>query len=352
MHIIFNPPVNEENKYIENIVKPLVESGCQVHALENFFSGLGHFRSIRVLHLNWFENVDDTSSYKAVIGFLRKMLVLTVIRLSRKKLIWTMHNRISHEKKSGRFSRIITDTLIQWTDMIIIHSYQSRDLLTANHPGIGHKIKYLPHPDFIGSYGSLVVSQEKETEVLRLLFFGAVKPYKNIELLIDAMKEFSGEVKLTIAGKTKTAAYQKKILALASSFENINLVLEFIPDSQIPVLLSNCDLVILPYDLESSLNSGTVMLAFSYQKTVICPEIGTLADMKVMKENFLTYRYESMAEHQLQLKETIKKAIRLRKTDALIFEKMGRNMSAYVSDKHNKAAVGEKLKTIYCSILD
>jgi glycosyltransferase involved in cell wall biosynthesis len=351
MHIIFNPPDNDENKYIENVVKPLLESNFQVHALEGLFSSLGHFRSIRLVHLNWFENIDDTSTYKTIVSFLRKTLVLTILRLSGKKLIWTMHNRISHEKKSGKFSQLITEKLVQWADLIIIHSSQSRNLLITNHPEISDKIKYLPHPDFIGNYGPLVVSKEKNPDILRLLFLGAVKPYKNIELLIDVIREFSGKVKLTIAGKTNSTAYQKKIMALASSAQNLNLILEFIPDSQLPNLLSNCDLVILPYDLASSLNSGTVMLAFSYQKSIICPEIGTLEDMKAMGENFLTYRYQSPSEHPRQLRKSIEKAIRLKNSDKEVFEKMGRNMFEYVSDKHNKAAVGEKLKTIYTSIL-
>src|SRR5690554_2618013 len=132
--IIFNPSENEGNQYIEIMVRPLRENGYRVFPLDNFLSGWAHFRSIRLVHLNWFENVDDSSFRRAFRSFMRKMFVLTIIHWSGKKLVWTMHNRTSHEKKLGFFSRIITKFLVKWSDRIVIHNHRSAQILSAKSP--------------------------------------------------------------------------------------------------------------------------------------------------------------------------------------------------------------------------
>ncbi|MCL6260679.1 glycosyltransferase [Aquiflexum sp. TKW24L] len=350
MEIIFNPPVNKANKYISIMVDALEVSGYRVHPLDNFFSGLKHFNSIKLVHLNWFENLDDTSYTKMISSFIKKSLVLEVIRMSGKKLVWTMHNRVSHEKQSGHLSNILTRKLIRYSHAIIIHCSQSRDLLLEIHPSLASKIHYLPHPDFIESYGP-VVKENDQNGALKLLFLGAIKPYKNIELLIKTAGHLEDKVELTIAGNSKSEDYKKHLSRFAGIFNNIKLKLEFIPDKDIPKLIRGCDLLVLPYALNSSLNSGTVLLAFSYGKTVICPEIGTLADMKEVGSQFLSYDYESEEEHATKLNKMMETAFFLKKSDPEIFRNMGAKMFQYVKDNHSKKMVTEGLKQVYQAVL-
>jgi beta-1,4-mannosyltransferase len=349
MDIIFNPPVNKANKYISIMVDALEESGYRVHPLDDFFSSRKHFRSIKLVHLNWFENLDDTTYPSMLSSFFKKSFVLAVIKMSNKNLIWTMHNRVSHEKQSGFLSNIITEKLIKYSRAIIIHSSQSRDLLLENHPSIGKKIHYLPHPDFIDSYGPTIEGSEQNSK-LKLLFLGAVKPYKNIELLIKTAGHLE-EVELTIAGNPKSEDYRKHLSRFAGIFNNIKLKLEFIPDQDIPQLIGSCDLLVLPYDLHSSMNSGTVVLAFSYGKSVICPEIGTLMDMKAVGTQFLSYYYESEEDHAAKLKKMMETAIHMKTSDPGIFRNMGAKMSDFVKHHHSKTKVADGLKQVYQSVL-
>src|SRR5690554_6115384 len=182
--IIFNPPENKGNKYVEIMVRPLREHGYEVYPLDGFLSDWKHFRSIRLVHLNWFENVDDSSFLRAFRSFMRKMFVLMVVHWSQKKLVWTMHNRTSHEKKLGFFSRTITRFLIKWADRIVIHNNLSAEILSDKSPTAAKKSYYLPHPEFIDVYGPPMEQKKTSSkDVLSLLFIGTVKPYKNIELL-------------------------------------------------------------------------------------------------------------------------------------------------------------------------
>ncbi|MGX7835548.1 glycosyltransferase, partial [Campylobacter fetus subsp. venerealis] len=121
---------------------------------------------------------------------------------------------------------------------------------------------------------------DKSDTRLKLLFLGAIKPYKNIELLIDLAKKFPLDIQLTVAGNPSSDSYRSELEALALDTQNIKLDLTFIPDEELPGYIHESDLLILPYSLASSLNSGTVILAFSYGRTVICPRIGTIDDLK------------------------------------------------------------------------
>jgi glycosyltransferase involved in cell wall biosynthesis len=351
MDIIFNPPDNKANKYIAIMVNPLLESGYRVHSLDSFFSGLRHFRSIKLVHLNWFENLDDTSFAKMISSFFKKSLVLAVIRMSNKKLIWTMHNRVSHEKQSGHLSNILMRKLIRNSNAIIIHCNQSRDLLNDIHPAIASKTHYLPHPDFIDSYGPRV-EENGSNGKLKLLFLGAIKPYKNIELLIKSAGQLLDKVELTIAGYPKSTNYKNHLERFAGIFHNIKLRLEFIPDSEIPKLIGSHDLLVLPYDLNSSLNSGTVLLAFSYGKSVICPQIGTLSDMGDVKGQFLSYRYKSDEDHASKLKKIMELAYQKKKDNPEVFKNMGSAMLQYVKKNNGKKLVSDSLKQVYTSVLN
>lgn len=349
MQLIFNPPDNPENKYIEILVSYLRKKGHNVYPLESLLASRNTFRDIELVHLNWFENITDKSHIEAWKSFLKKIVVLNLIRLSGKPLIWTMHNRMSHEKKTGKLSRILVKKLISWSDAIIIHSHESETQLLAEDPSVMNRVHYLPHPDFIGSYGPTLPSQPHPK--LRLLFIGAVKPYKNLELLIEAVKSFNGAVSLTIAGKPFSESYKSALEQLADGIQEINLQLRFIEDSELPMLLAAADLLVLPYDLGSSLNSGTVLLAFSYQKSVICPWIGTLSDMESEAPNFFAYTYQDSRGHLQALRNTIGEVIELHRSAPDQIKNMGEAMQAYVKVVHEKEKVAQQLEGVYVNLL-
>ncbi|MFC3199359.1 glycosyltransferase family 4 protein [Parapedobacter deserti] len=352
MDIIFNPPVNEENKYIGLLVGELRAKGYRIHPLDTFFSSRRHFRSIKLIHLNWFENIDDSNFFIGLRSFLRKLAVIIVIRLSGKPLVWTMHNRVSHEKGLAFFSRTITRLLLRWSHRIIIHSRQSEEILAAHGAKVRQKAVYMPHPHFIGEYGA----ETNPTELhglkrLSLLFTGMVKPYKNLELLIDVVGEFGDQVQLTIAGKAIDDDYRQQVAYRAGQAGNVTLLPYFIPDSEMGAVLAGADAVVLPYDLSSSLNSGTAILAFSYGKTVICPEIGTISDLGEHMADTFHYQYSDREEHRRALGKQIKQAIALKRRDPQAMDRMGRRLHAYVADAHDSRRIVVTLDNIYRELI-
>src|SRR5690606_38709211 len=159
-------------------------------------------------------------------------------------------------------------------------------------------------------------------------------------------------VRLLIAGNPNSTAYRQKILNMAEDAGNINLRLEFISDTEIPLLIHQSDLLVLPYDLESSLNSGTVLLAFSYKRTVICPEIGTIGDLGPIKDKVLHYRYRTDEEHMKLLTDKIDEAIKMKNDNPLIFKRMGDKVYEHVKKSHAPDLIGERLIKLYHALVD
>jgi len=352
MDIIFNPPANEENRYIQLLVNELRAKGYRVHPLDTIFSSYRHFRAIKLVHLNWFENIDDSSLFTVLRSFLRKLTVLTAIRLSGKPLVWTLHNRTSHEKGAAFFSRVLTRLLVRWSDRIVIHSGQSENVLATYGAKVLERATYVPHPHFIGVYGDAVAGLPREVGTLQLLFIGMVKPYKNLELLIDAVGAFGRRAQLIIAGRATDEGYQRKLVDRAAGAGNVTLLPYFIPDGELVQLLGQADTVVLPYDLASSLNSGTVILAFSYKKTVICPEIGTMSDLDSHIEDTFCYRYDTAEQHRQALLQQMEQALKRKQDDPHALDKMGERLYRHVVAAHDPHRIGDELARLYRYVLD
>lgn len=351
MKIIFNPIDNKENQYIPLLVTPLKEAGFEVHALDDFLSSYKHAKAIRLVHLNWFENVDDSDFFTALRSFFRKLTALTTIKLMRKPLVWTMHNRSSHENRLSFFSRALSHLLMRSADRIIIHSHDSIPLLAKQHPKFAQKAVYLPHPNFIGVYGRALPNKSLQSPLLKLLFIGAIKPYKNIELLIQLANKYAKEMSLVIAGKPVTTDYKRKLEALSKGNKQVSMHLRFIQDQEFPAFLSSADALVLPYDIKSSLNSGTVLLGFSYQKTVICPMIGTISDLRRMQQYVLPYQYETPAQHIEELEKRIVEAIQLKKDQPGLLDEWGQHLFQYVKEEHANNKIGAQLIHLYKELI-
>ena len=349
--IIFNPPDNSENQYIHILVKGIEENGFAVNPLDDLFKSRAHFQSIRLVHLNWFENLDESSKGAMWKSFTRKIVALLAIKASGKKLVWTMHNRLSHEKGSGKLSNILVKLLLKSVDAVVIHCASTETFLREIYPKFRSKILLIPHPHFIDVYGKALELPKNPQEPLKLLFMGAVKPYKNLELLIRVCREFGDAIHLTIAGKPASQDYAEELRRLAFGADQIDLRLGFVEDQQIPDLIGGSDLLVLPYDMRSSLNSGTVILAFSYGRTVICPRIGTIDELAAADSGVFSYTYASESEHESKLRYAIGHVLELKKNDPLALLQMGRTMRAHVQKANDPVVATDGLSKLYRDLL-
>lgn len=336
--IAFEPYENKENKYIEIMQNCIDSLGYKIIPLSRVFE-----KSCKVVFLNWYEDTPyKNNKFKSLISFIKRVIKIILLRLLNKKIIYVFHNKQSHDQNST--SRLLQKFLINQSNIIIIHSKSSEKYIDEKYK---KKLFYIPHPNYIGDYKKskkeLIDNIDCNKPIF--LFIGAVKPYKNIELLIDTARLFP-EIQFIIAGKPANDKYKAELQRLIKNYSNITAMFKFIVDDEIVSLISASDLLVLPYDVKSSLNSGTIFLAFSNKRTVISPRIATLEDLK--NENFyFYYDYESNEEHKIKLENEIRKALEVFKLDKTELKKMGVDAYNYVKTNNSKSKIIERYKDLF-----
>jgi beta-1,4-mannosyltransferase len=318
--------------------------------MKQLFSRFRYFTGTRLIHVNWFENMSSKSNAKLMVELYLRIGLLIFLRKMNFRIVWTMHNALPHDASGAYVKRRMMYYLSKYAHAVVIHSHATLEVLAALNPKAVHKAQYIPHPNYAGIYGPIQV-QSKTSEKLRLLFMGSVKPYKNIELLIEAVEGFEEEVTLLVAGRPYSDAYKASLQELVKSYPHIQLKLEFIENAEIPALIAASDLLIFPYDIRSSLNSGSVILAFSYGRSVICPRIGTILDLREPEDVF-QYGYSNREEHLTALKLQISEAIAVKKQDPSRLLDMGQKLYQEMLHLNSIEKSGDALINLYTNLIN
>lgn len=113
-----------------------------------------------------------------------------------------------------------------------------------------------------------------------LLFFGYIRKYKGLDLLIDALAELvkkDSSYKLLAAGEfyDDEKYYTDKIESLKLQ-THVKLLNKFIPNEEVAKYFEPSDLVVLPY--RSATQSGILSLAYGFYKPVLVTNVGGLAE--------------------------------------------------------------------------
>ena len=124
----------------------------------------------------------------------------------------------------------------------------------------------------------------KKPPKLFLLFFGFIRDYKGLDILINALSDMKNlDVKLLIAGESYIST--KKIRDLINKNGVSNMIIwdrKYIPNSDINLYFSACDAVVLPYRKISQ--SGIIPMAYHFDKLVVSSDIPSLKEHIVEKE--------------------------------------------------------------------
>ena len=101
--------------------------------------------------------------------------------------------------------------------------------------------------------------------------------------------------------------------------------------------------------MKSSLNSGSVILSFSYGRTVISPKVGTI--LEYPEDLVFSYLYRDEQEHVINLAKVIEKVSNIGFSDKEALLNMGEEMFHIVSKVNNKDIVVEAFLNTYKPIL-
>ncbi|MBY0481719.1 MAG: glycosyltransferase [Chitinophagaceae bacterium] len=214
--------------------------------------------------------------------------ILRIIKSNRfSKIVCIADNIIPHEKRPGDHS--FTKYFVQPVDAFITMSAKVlNDLRTFTQT----KAIQTVHPLY-DNFGEALTKEEARahlnlpTDEPIILFFGFIRKYKGLDLLLEAMgilkkeKELNADLqipKLLIAGEfyDDEKLYQQLISDLGIE-DLLELRTGFIADKDVKYYLSASDFVIQPY--KHATQSGVTPLAYHFEKPMLVTRVGGLADM-------------------------------------------------------------------------
>lgn len=286
------------NKYIERMVEAIkiAYPDAQITSYPQI-KNLLSLRGYDYVWLNWFENLPIKNKLRC---FLSKVINLIILKIFGIKIITTFHNRLPHESTNSIFDRFIFWATFRFSYRIIILTSDTKSILTEKYgKSILKKVVLIPHP----TYDCKPKEQNTQNDKFSILFFGHLRPYKNIELIYEAAKAHP-EIPFTVAGKPLNDEYGRELKLAAAKVPNINLISHFLSSDEIDDLIDENTILLLPYDLKSSLNSGVVIHAICKKINLITPKIGTVNQLQ-NKNYIYSYTYNSYEEHLGNLNKMI-----------------------------------------------
>ncbi len=193
-----------------------------------------------------------------------------------------VHNAIPHEKRPG--DMLFTKLVFSLTDYFVVMSGAVRDDLLKVKPSA--KFILTPHPLYE------VFGKPKDKDEAKralgvsgrvVLFFGFIRQYKGLHVLLEAMPKVLKDVPLTlvVAGEfyEDKDSYMEQIERLGLK-GRVNVLDRFIPNEAVGDYFSAADVLVLPY--LSATQSGITQIAFAFDLPVIATSVGGLPE--VVKE--------------------------------------------------------------------
>ncbi|MCQ2136823.1 MAG: glycosyltransferase, partial [Bacteroidales bacterium] len=110
-----------------------------------------------------------------------------------------------------------------------------------------------------------------------ILFFGLIRHYKGLDILLEAFKSLPDDYQLVIAGEPYGSfkTYQD-IIDASGCKERVHLFLKYIKDSQVADYFSVSDLAVLPY--RSATQSGISSIAYHFEVPMVVTDVGGLKE--------------------------------------------------------------------------
>lgn len=208
------------------------------------------------------------------------------------KKVAIIHNLIPHEKRffDFFFNRIF---LAHYDGFVVLSDSVKNELLSIRKDANCIVLKHPPYHQF-GSKMDRQQSNEKlglNPKRKTLLFFGLIRDYKGLDLLLEAFSLLDESYQLVIAGEVYGSLQKYRNLMNKSINKNILFINDFIPNDEVSIYFSAADLCVLPY--KSATQSGIKAIADSFQLPVLTTNVGGLAEsISPNKNGFIIETFE------------------------------------------------------------
>ncbi len=226
-----------------------------------------------IIHYQFFR----LKSIECIFFFVLKFLNI--------KIFHTAHEVLP--TNNYKLESIYDKIIYKLSDVLLVHSERNKNDLIKYYRVAPEKVFVIP----MGGARFYKEEEEINTETARerlkidlskkvILFFGAIKLYKGLDVLLRAINHYDkNDLVLIIAGAFDSKELEAEIIsAIKNVNKNVQIITKFgyVKPSEIPIIFSASDIVVLPY--KRITHSGVVHLAYSFAKPVLATKVGDFED--------------------------------------------------------------------------
>jgi glycosyltransferase involved in cell wall biosynthesis len=202
------------------------------------------------------------------------LAISSTLRRTRTAVI--CHNVLPHERRPGDVP--LVKALLSRAGPVITHSAaqaaQAKDLAPGATVRTVALPPHLPATPLHHQDAERAASPAPRT---RLLFFGIVRPYKGLDVLLRALARAPSHVTLTVAGEFWSDITEMEYLVSELGLgDRVTLRPGYVPADRIPALFADADALVMPY--REATASQNALLAFAHGVPVITTTAGALAE--------------------------------------------------------------------------
>jgi D-inositol-3-phosphate glycosyltransferase len=242
--------------------------------------------------INWFIVGNKISKQKPDLLIMRYWIPFigpclgTIARIVRKnkhtRIVSIVDNIIPHEKRPG--DKLFSAYFLKPMHGFITMSHQVMNDLGKFDRSTPRKFCHHPLYDHFGEIKPQDSARKKlglDPDSRYVLFFGFIRDYKGLDLLLKAMGDKrlkSGNIKIIVAGEFYSDP--KPYLNIIREYkleEYVILSTDFLPDNKVADYFNAADLVVQPY--KDATQSGVTQVAYHFEKPMITTNVGGLAEI-------------------------------------------------------------------------
>ena len=218
-------------------------------------------------------------------GYLQVHAVWLALKIRGYRIVWTVHEVDVHDATQLTWMHGLSRRML-WSlaDLVFTHT---PDVRAAGERRWGRKrhVHTIPIGSYEGAYPDTVTRAAARARLgipanaSTFVFFGNVRPYKGVDLLLDAFRALQGthpEAHLVIAGKPYSPEFKAAVEAQAAASPNVHLYLGYVPDDEIQYYLRAADCFVAPYKYIETCSA--IYLALAYDLPIIIKSEGNVVD--------------------------------------------------------------------------
>jgi glycosyltransferase involved in cell wall biosynthesis len=190
-------------------------------------------------------------------------------------VVLTAHDVMPREVRAG--TRGGMPALLRAVDAVVVHSDDGARRVVEEAGVAPARVHVIPHGAFAHLAGQPDPAPPPELAGLAgrrvVLFFGLVRPYKGVDLLVEAFAGTPGDAVLVIAGMPRMpiAPLEQRARSLGIA-DRVRIVPRFVPDADVPAYFRRADVVALPYrEIEQS---GVLYTALAFGTPLLLSDVG------------------------------------------------------------------------------